>query len=274
MVPITKRLMAPEGAPGGSFSGRPPLEGQKRIRVLHIEDDPQVSKATERLLSRKAKAQVVSANGSESALRILETDKNFDAILITVQLRVGLSGVQIFRELPPELKQKVIFLSSGCAASDGLEINESRRPHLDKMSFHELVAKIEEMSPLSPELEGQRQIRVLHVDDTEMVRKGVARFLKNIDASVVSAGSHKSALGILAKDRNFDAIVLDFDMGSENGVELFWKLPEECRGKVVFFSGEKEKKNLKKISETGRPLIDKSKGPELLEEIKKIASGN
>lgn len=120
----------------------------------------------------------------------------------------------------------------------------------------------------------QKQIRVLYVEDREQLRKMFVRILGKTGASISTADGYKSALKILENDTKFDAVVLDVELENEpSGVDLYWKLPEELRGKVFFFSGGCEEKELRGIEAIGRPLIDKTTGgSELVAIIKEIAS--
>ncbi|MEM4272588.1 MAG: response regulator, partial [Candidatus Bilamarchaeaceae archaeon] len=109
-----------------------------------------------------------------------------------------------------------------------------------------------------------------------MIRRFSKKIFGKICAEVVTADGHESALEVLFKNQNFDAIVLDFDMGGgKTGAQLFWKLPEECRKRVLFFSGESVPEKLAEIKRTGRPLFDKATGgSELLEEIKRMTAAS
>jgi signal transduction histidine kinase/CheY-like chemotaxis protein len=62
--------------------------------------------------------------------------------------------------------------------------------------------------------------RVLLVDDDESVRLSVTAMIEDLGHHVVSAESGARALRVLAEDRAFDAILLDYAMPVMTGVEL------------------------------------------------------
>lgn len=63
------------------------------------------------------------------------------------------------------------------------------------------------------------RLRVLLVDDEELVRRCTLRMLA--DFEVVTAASALEALGILREDRNFDAVLSDVMMPGMSGPELY-----------------------------------------------------
>ena len=66
-------------------------------------------------------------------------------------------------------------------------------------------------------------MRVLLVDDYQPFRACLAKYLANHGAEVVEAGDGKVALE-LTRQRGFDVIVLDVEMPTMDGVEMFTRL--------------------------------------------------
>jgi len=84
-------------------------------------------------------------------------------------------------------------------------------------------------------------LRVLLVDDEEMVRRCTVRTLT--DFEVVTAGSGAEALAILAADADFDAILSDVMMPRMSGPELFARCYHDyprIAQRFVFASGNPE----------------------------------
>ncbi|MEI9941520.1 MAG: response regulator [Pseudomonadota bacterium] len=84
-------------------------------------------------------------------------------------------------------------------------------------------------------------LRVLLVDDEDMLRRCTARTLT--DFEVVSAGSGAEALAILARDSDFDAVLSDVMMPRMSGPELFARCYHDyprLAQRFVFASGNPE----------------------------------
>ena len=84
-------------------------------------------------------------------------------------------------------------------------------------------------------------LRVLLVDDEDMVRRCTARTLT--DFEVISAGSGAEALAILARDSDFDAVLSDVMMPRMSGPELFARCYHDyprLAQRFVFASGNPE----------------------------------
>jgi CheY-like chemotaxis protein len=84
-------------------------------------------------------------------------------------------------------------------------------------------------------------LRVLLVDDEDMVRRCTARSLA--DFEIVSAGSGAEALAILASDSDFDAVLSDVMMPRMSGPELFarcYRDYPQLAQRFVFTSGNPE----------------------------------
>ena len=118
----------------------------------------------------------------------------------------------------------------------------------------------------------QRQLNVLVVEDLEPLMRSIQRRLGAKGCSTVGAGTIPEALRIARSGQEFDAITLDFDLGNgTNGTQVFWELPETLKGKVVFFTGETDEKNLALIEKTGRPVVPKPEIELLIKAVREIA---
>jgi CheY-like chemotaxis protein len=103
------------------------------------------------------------------------------------------------------------------------------------------LAKAVTPPPATARVRARGFLRVLLVDDEDMLRRCTARSLA--DFEIVSANSGAEALAILANDSDFDAILSDVIMPGMSGPELFAHC---CRDypqlaqRFVFTSGNPE----------------------------------
>jgi len=84
-------------------------------------------------------------------------------------------------------------------------------------------------------------LRILLVDDEDMLRRCTARTLS--DFEVVCAGSGAEALAVLARDSDFDAVLSDVMMPRMSGPELFARCYHDypkLAQRFVFTSGNPE----------------------------------
>jgi CheY-like chemotaxis protein len=84
-------------------------------------------------------------------------------------------------------------------------------------------------------------LRILLVDDEDMLRRCTARTLS--DFEVVAASSGAEALAILANDSDFDVVLSDVMMPRMSGPELFARCYQDCprlAQRFVFASGNPE----------------------------------
>ena len=69
---------------------------------------------------------------------------------------------------------------------------------------------------------GTKSIRVLLVDDHRVVRAALSLFIQNHEGMTMvgEAGNHSEAVAIAGREQP-DVILLDLDLGVENGLDLF-----------------------------------------------------
>lgn len=122
--------------------------------------------------------------------------------------------------------------------------------------------------------EKQRPIRILLVDDHQIIRDGLADLISTrADMQVIgSAGTGEAALA-LARREQPDVIVLDLDLGPESGLSL---LPELLNivptSSVIILTGVREAEKRDEAMELGaKGMVLKEKGAtELLSAIEKV----
>src|SRR6478735_5646788 len=95
--------------------------------------------------------------------------------------------------------------------------------------------------PPSPRARSRGFLRILLVDDEDMLRRCTTRILA--DFEVICANSGAEALAILAKDADFDAVLSDVMMPRMSGAELFARCYRDhprLAQRFVFASGNPE----------------------------------
>ena len=117
---VTVRLPISDEAPASRIvsKGSPALvtELPPRFRVLIVDDEPEIRRALQRILSRKYVLSMC-ANGAE-ALHLLKAGDSFDVILCDI-LMPEMSGIEFFDELlraVPEQAERVLFLTGGATS--------------------------------------------------------------------------------------------------------------------------------------------------------------
>lgn len=84
----------------------------RRVRVLIVDDDPQVLRSLQRALSEH---EVLTAGGGRDALAHIEKNPAFDAIVCDLSMG-DMDGMQLHAELDrrwPTLAARVVFMTGG-----------------------------------------------------------------------------------------------------------------------------------------------------------------
>jgi two-component system OmpR family response regulator len=84
------------------------------LKVLHVEDEPEISEITAIAFRRDGRTELMSANSGEQALHLLETGYSPDVILLDVMMP-GLDGPETLRRirgLPSHSQTPVIFVTA------------------------------------------------------------------------------------------------------------------------------------------------------------------
>jgi CheY-like chemotaxis protein len=92
--------------------------GHSRRRILAIDDEALLLKAYRRMLSDVHDVQ--TAVGAQEALRVLSSDREFDAVLCDLQMP-DVSGAELYatvRGRYPELAERFIFVTGGAFSTD------------------------------------------------------------------------------------------------------------------------------------------------------------
>lgn len=130
--------------------------------------------------------------------------------------------------------------------------------------------------PLSAPPPGLARLRVLIVDDDEMLLRALLRALSQ-DFECTGVTSGRAALNLLEKDAYFDVVVSDVVMPEMNGLELYQavrRLDPSLARRAIFLSGGLQPGGLEQsILETGRALLDKPLSPrDLAKRIRELGA--
>ena len=125
--------------------------------------------------------------------------------------------------------------------------------------------------------DSQEAIRVLIVDDHKLVRTGLCMLIETQPEMKVvgSAGNHAEALALAAGNKP-NLILLDIDLGGENGLDLLPELRETAPGaRVLILTGLKDLEIQRRAARLGAAgLVLKEHAAEvLLKAIKKVHEG-
>lgn len=122
------------------------------------------------------------------------------------------------------------------------------------------------------------KIKILLVDDHQIIIDGLKSLLKNSDEIVVSAKANngKEALKILGLI-DIDVVLMDIDMPVMNGIDSLKEIRKQgFSAKVIILSMHNEAGMIKSLINLGANgyLLKSSPQDELINAIKKVADGN
>ena len=159
-----------------------------------------------------------------------------------------------------------LLARDGWAVSDGSDLAGSLEgawlcPACERRSSRPMPGLAKPATPPAPKplARARGVLRVLLVDDEDMVRRCITRTLT--DFEVISAGSGSEALGILSGDSNFDAVLSDVVMPRMSGPELFSRCYHDylrLAQRFVFASGDPESARnelLRVVYDLGTPQL-------------------
>lgn len=185
--------------------------------------------------------------------------------------------------LPPgesqNLPESDIALARSLVGTGGGSFHVESRPRLWTcysvvFPAEATVAEREEAEGLPPAVEvrrnGDGELGVLVVDDNEMVRTVLKKYLERKGFTVREAVDGGAALDLL-REEDFDRVMVDIDMPGTTGVEFYRKLDSVApfmRDRTIFMTGGfQEAETEEFILESGRPHIQK---PFDLDEVSEI----
>jgi signal transduction histidine kinase len=107
--------------------------------------------------------------------------------------------------------------------------------------------------------------RILVVDDDDTVRMTTCSMLEDLNLQVLAAASGAAALAILAADRRFDLVIVDFAMPDMNGAAFARQVRDIWpAAPLLFVTGYVENDDLRPWTEQGVPTLGKPFSQEAL----------
>ena len=106
------------------------MSGERRGRILVVDDEPRMGKALQRLLAPSH--DVAVAQSAREALALVEGGSRFDVVLCDLMMP-GMSGMDLHAELArsaPEVAARMVFMTGGAytaSAQRFLETVPNRR---------------------------------------------------------------------------------------------------------------------------------------------------
>jgi len=210
-------------------SGRLPVGAEaKPPRILVCEDEEPVSAVLARLLERAG--YVVDVADSASAAKSLLAEKCYSAMTLDLELP-DQHGIALLQELraEDETRHLPVVIVSGTAGEaddevdyDALEIVDWQPKPIDSRRLAEVLEQTVASEP-----------RVLYVEDdadlVSVVRSNLAGIAEVHGATTVGAARE------LLRVESFDVVLLDLNLGEENGLELL-PLIQELMIPLVIYS--------------------------------------
>jgi CheY-like chemotaxis protein len=124
----------PPGAARQAAGGSGASEGERRQRVLLVDDEPLVAQTMERLLRRDYDI-TVARTAREAIELIAGGGARFDAIVCDVMMpnMTGIELVEGLQRIAPDQAQRLIFLSGGAFTAQTRErLDQLGAPQLEK----------------------------------------------------------------------------------------------------------------------------------------------
>ena len=120
------------------------------------------------------------------------------------------------------------------------------------------TAPVAEPPPADPETAPAQSGRILVIDDDRSVRLSIRAMLEEIGHRVVEAAGGAEALALLARDRRFDLLVIDFAMPMMNGGQLAAKVTKLWpAAPILFVTGYVENDALRPWADRGYATVRK-----------------
>ncbi|MFM0322696.1 response regulator [Caballeronia glebae] len=248
--------------------------------ILVVEDDEEVRATVVELLTDLG-YRVLRAKDAQSALAIVESGVPVDLLFTDVVMPGPLRSTEMARKARERVPGIAVLFTSGY--TDNAIVHAGRLDEgidlLSKPYTHEALArKVRHVlgqrmpAPATARTEGDASVpsvaqddalsrmRVLFVEDNELVRESTAELLRTFGLDLMEAGSVDDALALLREHR-FELLLTDVDLAGHSGVELAIAACRKTPGLgVVFVTGydlaldEEERRALPKSIQLRKPF--------------------
>ena len=222
---------------------------KEKMRALIVDDEQVIRSFFKRLLSLM-EFDVVEAQDGFKAVEIIKNE-SVDIAFIDVRMP-GMNGLETFRKLK-EIKPGIVaVMMTGYAVDDLLDeaMKEGAKGIVRKpFDINEIKNLIECVE--KKKVDGG--LRVLVVDDEELVHDFFSRFLKEKGLSCKFAKNKLEAVAC-AKKEKFGLVFLDLMLGGDSGVEVYKEIKTilpECDIVIITGHPQKAKEIEEKIQVSG-----------------------
>ncbi|SAL27261.1 sensor kinase/response regulator fusion protein [Caballeronia arvi] len=224
-----------------------------RETILVAEDDEEVRATVVELLADLG-YRVLRAKDAQSALAIVESGVPIDLLFTDVVMPGPLRSTELARKARERVPGIAVLFTSGY--TDNAIVHAGRLDEgidlLSKPYTHEALARkvrqmlaqrvpapavIDRIVPGLAQEDVLSHMRVLFVEDNELVRASTAELLRTFGVDLADAGSFDEAMALLREHR-FELLLTDVDLAGRSGVELAIAACRETPGLgVVFVTG-------------------------------------
>lgn len=219
--------------------------------ILVVEDDEEVRATVVELLADLG-YRVLRAKDAQSALAIVESGVPVDLLFTDVVMPGPLRSTELARKARERVPGIAVLFTSGY--TDNAIVHAGRLDEgidlLSKPYTHEALARkvrlvlgqrvpvaVDASVPDVAQDDALSRMRVLFVEDDELVRASTAELLRTFGLDLVDAGGFDEAIGLLREQR-YDLLLTDVDLAGQSGVELAIAACRETPGLgVVFVTG-------------------------------------
>jgi PAS domain S-box-containing protein len=207
--------------------------------ILVVEDDEEVRATVVEMLSDLG-YRVLRAKDAQSALAIVESGVPIDLLFTDVVMPGPLRSTELARKTRERLPAVAVLFTSGY--TDNAIVHSGRLDEgielLSKPYTHEALARkvrhvltiTRQRTAASPGAQGAayaalevpdalRGVRILLVEDDDLVRASTAELLATFGLNLVEANSETEAMRIL-HDQTIDVMLTDIGLGSASGIDL------------------------------------------------------
>ncbi|MDR5837950.1 response regulator [Caballeronia sp. LZ034LL] len=209
--------------------------------ILVVEDDEEVRATVVELLADLG-YRVLRAKDAQSALAIVESGVPVDLLFTDVVMPGPLRSTELARKARERVPGIVVLFTSGYTDNaivhagrldEGIDLLSKPYTHeaLARKVRHVLGQRPEQTQPTetaghavpnvpdAPTDDALAHMRVLYVEDNELVRASSAELLRTLGLDLTEAGSVDEAMTLLRAQR-FEVLLTDVDLAGESGVAL------------------------------------------------------
>jgi CheY-like chemotaxis protein len=189
-------------------------------KILIVDDEKVIRDFLTRLLKLNGIDAVAVDSGLDAVARAQQ--EKFDVVFLDVRMP-KIDGLETMRALKQHIPQARYVMMTGYAVDDILQ-------QAQKEGASASIRKPFDISQIDMILKDHvartgatRTLKILVIDDEEVVRDFFARLLKDSSYELVCAKSQEEALEYV-RERDFDLVFMDMIIKDVSGVDLYAKL--------------------------------------------------